>query len=202
MSDQKDQTFQELSGYDPGESNNFAVDDFETLGTSGGAYDPQGTIPEQDEEITTTNAFGGEEPAEEDRYAAGASDGVQPSNPLISWGDEEDESLSQPSAAVPDSQASALDDLGGLSALTGAQSAFKSPSPSDPYSNPPQESEAVYSTEPVSAPQETKAAGKRNSLLPCINKRAFCCKLFSFALQESQIFYFFVECKFILICSF
>ncbi|XP_070179933.1 reticulon-1-A-like isoform X6 [Littorina saxatilis] len=119
MSDQKDQTFQELSGYDPGESNNFAVDDFETLGTSGGAYDPQGTIPEQDEEITTTNAFGGEEPAEEDRYAAGASDGVQPSNPLISWGDEEDESLSQPSAAVPDSQASALDDLGGLSALTG-----------------------------------------------------------------------------------
>ncbi|KAK7104997.1 reticulon-1-A-like isoform X9 [Littorina saxatilis] len=71
MSDQKDQTFQELSGYDPGESNNFAVDDFETLGTSGGAYDPQGTIPEQDEEITTTNAFGGEEPAEEDRYAAG-----------------------------------------------------------------------------------------------------------------------------------
>ncbi|XP_070179931.1 reticulon-1-like isoform X4 [Littorina saxatilis] len=160
MSDQKDQTFQELSGYDPGESNNFAVDDFETLGTSGGAYDPQGTIPEQDEEITTTNAFGGEEPAEEDRYAAGASDGVQPSNPLISWGDEEDESLSQPSAAVPDSQASALDDLGGLSALTGAQSAFKSPSPSDPYSNPPQESEAVYSTEPVSAPQETKAAGQ------------------------------------------
>ncbi|XP_070179941.1 reticulon-1-A-like isoform X14 [Littorina saxatilis] len=60
MSDQKDQTFQELSGYDPGESNNFAVDDFETLGTSGGAYDPQGTIPEQDEEITTTNAFGGQ----------------------------------------------------------------------------------------------------------------------------------------------
>ncbi|XP_070179938.1 reticulon-1-A-like isoform X11 [Littorina saxatilis] len=90
MSDQKDQTFQELSGYDPGESNNFAVDDFETLGTSGGAYDPQGTIPEQDEEITTTNAFGGEEPAEEDRYAAGQwLKNVDPRAPSV----EEDLSL-------------------------------------------------------------------------------------------------------------
>lgn len=174
MSDVSDPTRQDFSSLDQSESNNFAADDFETLDavTGGGVYghgESQGTIPEQDEEITTTNAFGGEEPAEEDRYAAGASDDAAThSNPLISWGDEENESLPQPSAAVPDSQGSALDDLGGLAMGAGAQSAFKSPSPPDPYPSPPQENEAVSSTDPVSeAPQESKVAGKTKRSVDC-----------------------------------
>ncbi|XP_070179940.1 reticulon-1-A-like isoform X13 [Littorina saxatilis] len=87
MSDQKDQTFQELSGYDPGESNNFAVDDFETLGTSGGAYDPQGTIPEQDEEITTTNAFGGQWLKNVDPRAPSVEEDLSLLLDLIYWRD-------------------------------------------------------------------------------------------------------------------
>ncbi|XP_076464598.1 reticulon-1-A-like isoform X2 [Babylonia areolata] len=165
MSDFSDLSRPELQGLDQSESNNIVSDGFETLDPVGSdVYEsqPQGTIPEQDEEITTTNAFGGEEPAEEDRYAAGASDNEAQSsaNPLISWGDEEEESLSQPPAAVPDSQGSALDDLGfdmGALASAGAQSTTSQ----DPFSNPPQEREAVSSTEPVSeSPQETKAAGQ------------------------------------------
>lgn len=168
MSEFSDLSHTEIASSDQSESNNFAQDDFERLDHDAVGVYESGPIPEQDEEITTTNnAFGGEEPAEEDRYAAGASEDAaqSSSDPLISWGDEENESLPQPSAAVPDSQGSALDDLGGLAmgalASAGAQSAFKSPSPPDPYPSPPQESEAVSNTEPVSeAPQESKVAGK------------------------------------------
>ncbi|XP_076464601.1 reticulon-1-A-like isoform X4 [Babylonia areolata] len=74
MSDFSDLSRPELQGLDQSESNNIVSDGFETLDPVGSdVYEsqPQGTIPEQDEEITTTNAFGGEEPAEEDRYAAG-----------------------------------------------------------------------------------------------------------------------------------
>ncbi|KAK7493492.1 hypothetical protein BaRGS_00015203 [Batillaria attramentaria] len=172
MADDNFGDLREMGGFNP--ESNFTPEDFETLDPPGGsAYESQGqgTIPEQDEEVSTTNAFGGEEPAEEDRYAAGASeaDAVQfSSDPLISWGDDA-ENVSQPSAAVPESQGSALDDLGGLAmgslASAGLQSAFTPPSPPpaasrDPYPNPPQDREEVSSTEPVSEePAEKKAAG-------------------------------------------
>jgi hypothetical protein len=161
MSGGFDDGFQDMAGNEPGDNNH----DFEQIGYESQA---QGTIPEQDEEISTTNNFGGEEQAEEDRYAAGASDAAPSTNPnpLISWGDEDDEILSQPSAAVPDSQSSALDDLSAFamgslsSAGAQAQSALKSTvDPLDPlYSVPPCEGEtAVTSTEPVSeAHHETK----------------------------------------------
>lgn len=182
----------DLDHFNP-ESNNFSQEDFETLdapssGTAG--YESQDTIPEQDEEVSTTNLFGGEEPAEEDRYAAGASeaDAVQySSDPLISWGDE-DESLSQPSAAVPEPESqgsTALDDLGGLAmgslASAGLQSAFSPPSPPpaasrDPYPTPPQDREEVSSTDPISvseAPAETKAAGKFSTICPDMIHNSF-----------------------------
>lgn len=160
--------------YNP-EGNHYSPpEDFETLDApAGSAYESQGTIPEQDEEVSTTNAFGGEEPAEEDRYAAGASeaDDIQfSSDPLISWGNDES-SNSNPSAPVPESQGSTVDDLGGLAmgshASAGLQSAFTPSSPPlaasrDPYPNPPREREEVSSTvpKPVSeAPQETKVSG-------------------------------------------
>lgn len=154
------------SEYEQGQADSNNLDDFETLNDHDESQ-AQGTIPEQDEEITTTsNNFGGEEQAEEDRYAAGASDAAFNSDPLISWGDE-DECLSQPSAAVPDSQSSALDDLVGSFAMGApsacAQSAFKSAGdPISPdFSVPPSEGEAVSSSEPVSeVHQETKTAGQ------------------------------------------
>lgn len=190
MSEFSDLSHADFAGVDQSESNNFAADGFEKVETAGyGVYEEsQGTIPEQDEEITTTNSYGGEEPAEEDRYAAGASEDAaqSSSDPLISWGDEENESLTQLSAAVPDSQGSALDDLGGLAmgalASAGAQSAFKSPSPPDPYPSPPQESEAVSSTEPVSeAPQESKVAGKKS-----VDCQAF--KMIALSVQNPSMF--------------
>ncbi|XP_076464599.1 reticulon-1-A-like isoform X3 [Babylonia areolata] len=93
MSDFSDLSRPELQGLDQSESNNIVSDGFETLDPVGSdVYEsqPQGTIPEQDEEITTTNAFGGEEPAEEDRYAAGQwLKNVDPRAPSV----EEDLSL-------------------------------------------------------------------------------------------------------------
>lgn len=172
MADDSFGDFKDLDKYSP-EGNSYGREEFETLeALTGSAYESQGTIPEQDEEVSTTNAnaFGGEEPAEEDRYAAGASeaDDIQfSSDPLISWGNDES-SNSNPSAPVPESQGSTVDDLGGLAyASAGLQSAFTPPSPPlaasrDPYSNPPREREEVSSTvpKPVSeAPQETKVSG-------------------------------------------
>lgn len=147
---------------------NYGADDFETLNDHDESQ-AQGTIPEQDEEISTTNNFGGEEQAEEDRYAGGASDAASSSNPLISWGDEDEESLSQPSAAVPDSQSRALiDDVVGdfsfaMGSSAGAETSVKSAGePLNPvYAVPPSEGEVVSSTEPVSdVHQETKATGQ------------------------------------------
>ncbi|XP_076464603.1 reticulon-1-A-like isoform X6 [Babylonia areolata] len=63
MSDFSDLSRPELQGLDQSESNNIVSDGFETLDPVGSdVYEsqPQGTIPEQDEEITTTNAFGGQ----------------------------------------------------------------------------------------------------------------------------------------------
>lgn len=176
MADDNFGDFKDLHNYNA-EGNSYSPpEDFETLDAlAGSAYESQGTIPEQDEEVSTTNAnaFGGEEPAEEDRYAAGASeaDDIQySSDPLISWGNDES-SNSNPSAPVPESQGSTVDDLGGLAmgshASAGLQSAFTPPSPPlaasrDPYPNPPREREEVSSTvpKPVSeAPQETKVSG-------------------------------------------
>lgn len=67
------------------ESNSYTNDDFETVGYG------EEPIPEQDEEVTSTS-IAGEEKAEEDLYAAGASDAnaFSPSDPLISFGDESD----------------------------------------------------------------------------------------------------------------
>ena len=170
MSDPREPNYPELSGLEQFEANNFAGDDFETLDPDGsGVYESHGTIPEQDEEVTTTNPFGGEEPAEEDRYAARALDlDNEPQSsdkPLINWGDEEDEPVPQPSAAAADSQGSpGMDDFAGLvaAAPAGAQSAFDSAAPQDPLSKPTQETQALPSAEPLQEThQESKPAGRQ-----------------------------------------
>ena len=144
MSDGFDQNFTDLMTQDQPESSNLASADFEKFGA--GVHDSQGAIPEQDGEVTTTS-YSGEEPAEEDRYAAGASDEAveSSSNPLISLGDEEDNSVSRSSAAMPDSEGS-VDGYGGVAigalATAGAEPSFQPPSPQALSSNPSQENEA------------------------------------------------------------
>ncbi|XP_025091987.1 reticulon-1-A-like isoform X7 [Pomacea canaliculata] len=54
------------------EGNTYHHEDFETVEPLSAHHSENGQeIPEQDEEVTTTNSLGGEEPAEEDRYAPG-----------------------------------------------------------------------------------------------------------------------------------
>lgn len=155
------------------EGNTYHHEDFETVEPLSAHHSENGQeIPEQDEEVTTTNSLGGEEPAEEDRYAPGASDAdpVDHSSNLISWGDEESLS-SQPSATVSESQDSAFGGVGDFSMGTVASEALQSEFSSRPhppeaeqdiYPTPSQERGDVTSTEPFSvleAIQETKAEG-------------------------------------------
>ena len=159
MSGVNEPGFQDFSSL---EATDNQADDFETLDpVSSGVYDSQqqNTIPEQDEEISTTNAFGSEEPAEEDRYAAGASEAAPSSDPLIDWGDE---NLTQPSAAESEPQNSSpldLDDLGvlGMGATVASSGVQSAKDPLDPYSIPPSEGPAVSSTVGKESSQETKS---------------------------------------------
>lgn len=152
------------------ESNNYIQEECENLDNLAGSADYDERIPEQDEEVTTTNTLAGEEPAEEDRYAAGAleSDAIHSStNPLISWDDGED-FLSDQSSAVPESQFPAYDDdLGSFAPLAsaGGQYEYSAPSPppaatQDPYSNIPKEHGDEYITEPIrQEPPQPKPPG-------------------------------------------
>ncbi|XP_046337579.1 reticulon-1-A-like isoform X2 [Haliotis rufescens] len=81
------------------ESNNFTTDDFERVDKYDAAGAEMDDYLAQDEEVTSTS-IPGEEQAEEDRYAAGASEAEQLlTDQLISFGDEPSQ---QPTESVPE----------------------------------------------------------------------------------------------------